>query len=549
MQWNILSEEKPQSVAKLISLTVKNRGIKNIQEFLHPTSPLALQLKDFGIDSKQVKKALTRLKLAKEKKEKIVIYGDYDCDGVCATTILWETMFALGFSVTPFIPERDKHGYGLSQKGIDEILSKGKPDIVISVDNGIVAHGPWQHLKDLGIYTILTDHHEPDERKVPADCVIHTTKLCGTTVAWAFAREIEKEWSEGKSEKTEQMLDLCAIATIADQVQLVENNRSFATFGLEMLNHTKRLGLQFLIEASGLTPGEIDEWGVNYGIAPRINAMGRLQSALDAMRALCTRKPEKARELIGNIQDVNRTRQELTEELLQKAMSRAAEWKDEHIIIVEDVDFHEGVIGLIAGKLTETFFKPAIALSIGKITSKGSARSISGVHITNMLRLLRDEFQMEVGGHPLAAGLKIETTKIETFKKRLYAIARETIQLEKLTPMIDADCVLIPDLLTIESAQALKTLSPFGSGNREPQFVFENMKVVQAKVIGKEGKHLKLSLLAPETNTPIEAIAFGKGGQFAAFTSNDLYSFIGTLSLNEWRGRISLQIVVRDSHS
>jgi single-stranded-DNA-specific exonuclease len=544
MQWNILSKVEPKNISELIELVVQNRGITDIEKFLHPTSPLDLSVSDVGIDPKEVKKALKRLQQAHEKEERIVIYGDYDCDGVCATTILWETMYSLGFKVSPFIPEREKHGYGLSQKGIDELLTKGKPDIVISVDNGIVAHAQWQHLRDLGIYTILTDHHEPDEKKSPAEALIHTTQLCGTTVAWVFAREIERMSNTQNLKSkilTSQMLDLCAVGTIADQVPLIDANRSFATFGLEQLNKTKRLGLQFLIEASGAKPGMIDEWSVNYGIAPRINAMGRLQSALDAMRALCTRKPEKARELIGTIQDVNRTRQELTEELLQKAMSRASEWKDEHIIIIDDVDFHEGVIGLIAGKLTETFFKPAIALSVGKITSKGSARSISGVHITNMLRTLRDELQMEVGGHPLAAGLKIETTKIEIFKKRLYAIAKETIQLEKLTPMIDVDCVLPQTLMNLETAQTLKSLSPFGSGNREPSFVFENMQVVSSKVIGKEGKHLKLQL-APA----IDAIAFGKGERLPDMSIGQSVSLLGQLSVNEWNGRTSLQIMVKD---
>lgn len=545
MQWNILSKSEPQNSAELISLVIQNRGITDIEKFIHPTSPLDLTLRDVGIDDDAVEKALKRLKVAHEKGEKIVIYGDYDCDGVCATTILWETMYSLGFKVSPFIPEREKHGYGLSQKGIDELLTKGKPDIVISVDNGIVAHTQWQHLKDLGVYTILTDHHEPDEKKSPADVLIHTTKLCGTTVSWCFAREIEKKMKTSTSVgSVDQMLDLCAIGTIADQVPLTGANRSFATFGLAQLNHTRRIGLQYLIEASGAKPGVIDEWSVNYGIAPRINAMGRLQSALDALRALCTRKPEKARELISTIQDVNRTRQELTEELLQKAMSRANEWKDEHIIIIDDVDFHEGVIGLIAGKLTETFFKPAIALSVGKITSKGSARSVSGVHITNMLRALRDELQMEVGGHPLAAGLKIETTKIEIFKQRLYAIAKETIKVESLVPMVDVDCELPQALMNLDTAVALKALSPFGSGNREPLFVFKNLNVLGAKVIGKEGKHLKFQL-APG----IDAIAFGKGERLSELSVGQSLSLLGHLSVNEWNGRSSVQIMVRDFHT
>ncbi len=551
MRWNILSPEKSQTSANLISQILRNRAIEDVKEFLHPTSPLSLSLFDVGISGEDVSCAIDRLLIAKEKKELLVIYGDYDADGVCATTVLWETLYLLGYNVKPFIPHREKHGYGLSKRGLDEILAKETPAILITVDNGIVAHEQWTRLKDLGVFTILTDHHEADETKPAVDCLIHTTKLCGTTVAWMFAREIEARLQTTDQRlQTTEMLDLCAIATIADQVPLVGANRSFAKAGLAQLNTTKRLGLKLLIDSAQLTPGEIDTYGVNYGIAPRINAMGRLESALDAMRALCTHNKEKAAALIEKIQDTNHTRQDLTQVLVEKAMQRASEWKDEHIIVIEDEEFHEGVIGLIAGKLTETFHKPAIVLSVGPLTAKGSARSLGGVHITALLREFRGTYLLEVGGHPLAAGLKIESQKIEAFRMALYARAREVIALASLEPVLDVDCELHSELLTLDTANALQTLAPFGAGNREPLFAFPAMKLLNAKLVGKEGKHLKLQLQIPNSKIQsIDGMAFGKGKLIESLQAGQDISVAGHLSINEWRGSKKLQILVRDFSS
>lgn len=550
MRWNILSAQTPSTVEHVIQTLLSNRGIVDTQEFLHPTSPLTFSLGDVGIDDAQVNKAIGRLQQALDKKEPIVIYGDYDADGVCATTVLWETMYTMGFQVKPFIPHREHHGYGLSEKGLNEILEKGSPAILISVDNGIVAHEQWKRASEHGIYTIATDHHEPDEKQPPVDCLIHTTQLCGTTVAWMFAKALVSGVQRtAKTPTVEEMLDLCAIATIADQVPLLGANRSFATYGLMKLNVTKRLGLQLLIESAQLTLGEIDTYGVNYGIAPRINAMGRLESALDALRALCTQNREKAVLLISKIQDTNHTRQDLTQVLVEKAMGRQSEWRDEHIILIEDSEFHEGVIGLIAGKLTETFHKPAIVLSVGPLTAKGSARSLGGVHITSLLREFRGEYLLEVGGHPLAAGLKIETQKIEIFRKALYARARTLISLESLEPVMDLDSELPRELVSLETAQAIQTLAPFGAGNREPVFAFPTMKLVNAKLVGKEGKHLKLSLQVTTANdqvSTIDGMAFGKGKMIENLKLSQSLSVAGHLSINEWRGSKKLQIMVRD---
>lgn len=536
MKWNVRSSLKPASPQELLDIVLANRDISDTQHFLHPKNPLELTLTDVGIDPKEIKKALKRLAIAKEKQEKIIVFGDYDCDGICATVVMWETLHELGHSVFPFIPHREKHGYGLSQKALDEILAQGKPAIIISVDNGIVAHDQWQRLKDKGVYTILTDHHEPDGKKLVASAVIHTTQLCGTTVAWMLARELAKE-------KAEQLLDLCALATIADQVPLTGSNRSFASFGLTQLNKTTRLGLKLLIEAAGLEMGKISTYGVSFGIVPRINAMGRLGDALDALRALCTHNETRARTLVTSLHTTNVERQDLTQQYIDTARLLAHEWEHEHIIVVAHESFHEGVIGLIASKLTEEFHKPSIVISIGKGSSKGSSRSVAGVHITNLLRHVKEDL-MEVGGHPMAAGLRIETEKIGIFKGHIQALARETITLELLAPHIDVDCELVPSLFTLDTVFALKSMEPFGSGNREPLFLITGCHVDDVRSMGKEGKHARLKLTLDEESRSIEAIAFGMGNRDISLDS--VIDCVGMLQINTWKGIDRVQFVTKD---
>ncbi|PWU24157.1 single-stranded-DNA-specific exonuclease RecJ [Candidatus Cerribacteria bacterium 'Amazon FNV 2010 28 9'] len=538
MQWNIQNTVVPKNAEELIAVLITNRHIEDRQTFLHPKHPMDISLQEVGLDQKEMSKAVERLETARQNNQSVIIFGDYDCDGVCATAVLWETMHTNGWNVFPFIPNRQAHGYGLSSVALDEILGAAhKPAVLITVDNGIVAHTQFERLRQEGVYTILTDHHESDGKFPPAEAILHTTKLCGTTVAWMLAREL------GKSESIESMLDLCAIATIADQVPLVDANRSFALFGLEQLNQTTRLGLQLLIQTAGLQLGEIDTYAVNFGIAPRINAMGRLESALDALRALCTTNPTRALQLIGKLQDVNEARQNLTTEMIECALAQASEWKDERIIIVADPSFHEGVIGLIASKLTETFYKPSIVLSIGEKTAKGSARSVSGVHITNLLRSVKNDL-LEVGGHPMAAGLKLEVGALESFKTHLYEQARIVVDVELLTPRLDVDCVIDPSLLSLEIVETLQQLEPFGAANREPIFAVDECIVEHCSPVGKEGKHLKLKLCVGTIK--LDAIWFGKGEQCAAYPVGSAFRCAGYLRINEWKKRKNIQLLLKD---
>ncbi len=535
MRLTVASKVVPQSVKQLINLILSNRGIKDAEVFLHPASPLNLRPKDVGISSRQMAKAVERLAKAKAKQEKIIVFGDYDCDGVCASAVLWETLHEFGCQVLPYIPDRQKHGYGLSKKAIDEILAAGKPDILISVDNGITAVSQWQRLKKAGVYTILTDHHEIGKEKPKVDVLLHTTDLCGTTVAWMLAREIN-------AAKAGLMLDLCALATIADQVPLIGANRQFAQHGLKALNATKRLGLELLIAASGLEQGEIDSYSVNFGLVPRINAMGRLGAALDALRALCTKNKLRATQLVSKLSQTNSERQELTKELVDLARSRAKEWQDENVIVIEDVRFHEGVIGLIAGRLTEEFHKPSIVISVGEVTSKASARSIPGVHITSLLREV-SSWLLDVGGHPLATGFSIETIKITDFKQFFKEKARDSIASPLLEPTAQAECELPVALVTLATAQTLKQLEPYGQRNREPMFLLKDVRLERLRTVGKEGKHLSFRVALGENK--VSAVAFGQGGRVSELHPEVKVSLVTTLDVNAWQGKTSVQLKVK----
>ena len=346
MQWVCKSQKIPQSQTELLEVLLANRRLlkkKEKDEFLSPRSPLKFTPKDVGIDEKQLARAVSLIQEAKQKKWKVIVFGDYDCDGICATTILWETLYEMGVHAMPFIPSRDKHGYGLSMAAIDDILEdpSQKPQLLITVDNGIVAHEPFKRLKKAGIKTILTDHHQPEKKLPPVDALVHTTQLCGTTVSWMLAQALNPK-------KAAEMLNLCAIATIADQVPLLNANRSFAVHGIEALKTTKRVGLQMLIQAANIDPKTIDAKAVNYLIAPRINAMGRIGDAMNALRLLCSKKLEKAMSYASKVQSTNIDRQSMTIEMIEFARQHKAEWEHEHIIIIESDSFHAFKIASIS---------------------------------------------------------------------------------------------------------------------------------------------------------------------------------------------------------
>lgn len=541
MNWQLLNDTLPETSEKLKEILLQNRNIKDVDTFFNPVHPEDISPATAGIDSTQLNVAIARINHAKKNKETVVIFGDYDADGVCATAILWRALRDYGLVAQPFIPRRDTHGYGITKKALDEIVENTNPQLIITVDNGIVAHHALEYAKEIGIDVIVTDHHQPEKSAgtwifPPAIAVVHTTQLCGSTVSWMLAREFSKK-------TTTEDLDIAAVATIADQVPLVDFNRSFAVHGLKSLSTTKKVGIKALAELSAVDLSAVTCGTVGYVLAPRINAMGRLAHGMDALRLLCTKSWESARKLARLLDTTNSDRQEMTVTQYNIAADQARLQIEESVLIVHSNEFHEGVIGLIAGRLVEEFGKPAVVLSINGEVAKGSARSIPTVNIVELLRLVREDL-LEVGGHPMAAGLGVTEQNISVIKQKLFDLAKKAVTTDMLEPNIAIDAELAPQLLEIQTAEMIQTFDPFGSGNPEPVFAIHNAVVAGVQTIGKQAQHLKLLLKIGDKQ--IEGLAWGRGEDSTQLKANQVISAAVSLGINEWKNKKKLQMIIKD---
>lgn len=553
MKWNTqaeLDEESQKPLKDLEEILLTNRGIASAEEkkeFFNPPHPAEISPTDIQIDSQELEKAVARLTQAKEKGETVVIYGDYDADGICATAILWQALHKLGFKAHPFIPIREEHGYGLSLKGLESVIEKFDPDLIVTVDNGIVAHEPAAWLKDRPskkIDLIITDHHQLAETLPTAQAIVHSDQVCGTVVAWYVASECLKQVKGHEVDGLKRnMLDLVAIGTIADMMPMVGVNRSYAKHGLDSLTQSERPGIVALKKAAGISPDqEMTGYHVGFLLGPRINAMGRIGDGLDALRLLCTGSETKAQELAETLDDTNKQRQDLTQESLERAISdyEALDQSADPVIVLAG-DYHEGIIGLIAGKLAEKYYKPAVVISRDGEVSKGSARSVSGINIIELIRTCQTHL-VGAGGHPAAAGLSIETAKIEIFTQEFVAKAREQIDPSLLEKTLDIDCQISIDLVDFELTDLVQRFVPFGLGNHQPIFASE-AEILDLRQVGRDSSHLKMVL--KQSGKPLEAMAFGKGHWAEKLSPGTTATIAYTVGVNEWNGRRSVQVVVR----
>jgi single-stranded-DNA-specific exonuclease len=552
MYWQNKTETIPQDIDELKNILLQNRGLTTKEQqraFFHSSEPLKLTPEDVGIDQTQLNAAVARILQARDNKEEVVIFGDYDADGVCATAILWEALREIGLIAKPFLPHREKHGYGLTLRSLDALLEDFQPSLIITVDNGIVAHAAFSRLKEMGIDTILTDHHQPEVQekdgqivsKIPdAGVLLHSTQICGSGVSWFLAKALSPDAAQ-------KSLELLALATVGDQMKLLGPNRSFVVHGMGELRKTERIGLKLLMSKAKVEPEKINTDTLNYVLVPRINAMGRLKHSLDALRLVCTTNIDRAMQLVEELNTTNSARQELTSDMIDHAMEQAERWKEERIIVVADESYHEGVIGLLAGKLAEEYSKPAIAIAIGAKVAKASARSLPGINITELFRQVKDDL-LEAGGHPMAGGFALLPEKVEVVRQRLELIARTEISVEQLTPTLYLESSLPVELMTIKTAQELLHFAPFGQGNEEPIFAFPTATVLGAGQIGKEGRHLKVEVLFATENQPLQVscIAWGIGHKVHDLPAGTKVKIAGCLSINEWKNRKSLQIMVKD---
>lgn len=529
MRWEVLYKDKIKDLESVVKVLLKNRKIKDSKDFFNPKKPENISIESLGVKKGEVGKAVQRIKEAKKKKEFTIVYGDYDADGITSSAIIWEALHKFGLDVLPHIPDRFEEGYGINAKSIENLKNKfPNLGLIVTVDNGIVGFEGIEKAKELGIDTIVIDHHAKGEKNPKALSVIHSTEVCGSALAWFFTRQFSK---------SDDSLELAAIGTIADQMPLVGVNRSIVKYGLGQLAKTERLGIKALLKEAGIE--KVGVYEVGYIIAPRINAMGRLKNGMESLRLLCTKSGTRALELAKNVGSTNYERQKIVEDVVFLAKKNVTEQK---IIVIAGESYHEGVIGLAAGRLVEEFYRPAIVLSTKGKISKASARSISGFNIIEAIREVN--LHIEGGGHPMAAGFSIETGKIAEFIEKINQFADGILTDEILEKRLKIDCELEFNQLNYELLARLSEFEPTGLGNPSAVFATKNVEVIEVKTVGRDARHLKLKLKQDEHT--FDSIYFGGGEIYPNLKLGTKINIAYNLEDNSWNGYKNLQLKIKD---
>lgn len=554
-RWEVLGHFPKIADAKvsaIVNILLKNRGITGEnarREFFWPKHPDDLTLRDVGLKKTEIDKALERIKTAKENKEKVIVYGDYDADGITATAILWENLSALGLDVLPYIPERFSESYGFNIKTIKKLKCES-PNLrlVIAVDHGITAKKQVAFAKRIGIDTIICDHHELQRAKPKALATLHTTEIGGAEISWILSREVRKRFKVPVNKlPLGNGLDLVAIGTIADVLTLLGPNRSFTVHGLKVLNKTERPGLKSLFEEARIKPGTVGSFQVGYFIGPRINAMGRLKHGIESLRLLCFRRDENAKPQAYLLGKTNQERQKIEDDVILHAKNLIEGSEIQKVVVVAHESYHEGVIGLAASRIVEAYHRPAIVISKKGETSRASARSIPGFDIFGAIMGMKEEFNIEGGGHPMAAGFSIATKKIEEFTRKINEYAEPLLGEEILTKRLKIDVEIHFNQINLKLLEAIKSFEPTGAGNRTPVFVTRKASVLDARTVGGDGKHLKMVVM--EGGISLEAIAFRRGEMLSELSPDKAVDIAYNISEDNWNDRKSLQLGIKDIKS
>ncbi len=540
-KWELQNEFKinPQEFETddLIEILLENRGIKTkkeIDQFLNPTLE-NLTPENLGISQRDLEKSVKRINTAIKNKEQIIVFGDYDVDGVVGSAIIWESLNTLGVNILPYIPHRTSEGYGLSKKGIENLIEKyPETKLIITVDNGIVANEAVEFAGILGLEVIITDHHTPGAKNPKAFAIIHSTKICGAAVGWFFTRQF-------KNKKENDHLGLVSLATVADVMPLNGFNRTFVKQGLVELRKTKRPGIVELLKLAGVSQEKIGVYELGFIIGPRLNATGRIEHAMDSLRFLCTPNLKRAKELAQNLHITNVKRQQMTLDSVIHAKNVLKEKKDK-LIFIADESYQPGVIGLISGRITEEYYRPSIVVSKGEELSKGSARSIAGFNIIDFIRKFSD-LLVDKGGHPMAAGFTIRTRDVSKLQKMMTDAAEKDIDEKLLIRKLKIDCEFPIEFISLDLFEKILKLNPFGYGNPEPTFLAKGLEIAGLRFVGAENKHLKLELADGEKN--MGGILFG-AGESMDLKIGDTVDTVYNISLNEWNGNKKLELKVKD---
>ena len=539
--------QEKYKINKLLATILVNREItekSQIEKFLNP------KRNDFynPYEMPDMEKAIERIIKAIENKEKIIIYGDYDVDGITSVTVLKSFLEERGIHVSEYIPNRLEEGYGLNKKAVEYIAKQGN-QLMITVDCGISAIEEVEYANKLGIETIVTDHHEPGEELPKAIAVVDTKRkdnkypfrnLAGVGVVFKLIQAISQRLDLPEKEYL-KYLDIVCIGTISDIVPLVDENRVIVKLGLKLVEQTKNLGLKAILEASGYS--KIDSNTISFGVAPRINACGRMGHQEEALKLFLSKDGEEVQELTQKLNEYNRLRQETEKQIYNESIIQIEEkdLADRNTIVVMGKGWHHGVIGIVSSRITELYFKPSILLCEEEDYGKGSGRSIPGFDLYEALTQCKDTID-KFGGHSMAVGINVKKEKFEEFKEKLEKIAKEK-HTEEIVPILKIDALINLDEIDKEMVESLKELEPFGEANKMPLFAFKNLKIDSIRALS-EGKHLKLTL--KDDRNIVNAIGFNLGELSTEYKIGDKIDVVGNLEINSFNGVDNIQINMKD---
>ena len=537
----------------LVAQILYNRGLRDaatVKDFLagrvHADDPF---------DLLGMQRAVKRIRQAIEAGERIAVYGDFDADGVTATALLLTVLRALRATADPYIPHRVEEGYGLNLQALEKLAQQGVK-LVITVDCGMRSPREVAFARQQGMDIIITDHHTVGNDHLDAAAIINPQQegcrypykhLAGVGLAYKLAQALLQTnrtapFAPSPSLHEDDLLDLVALGTVADLAPLTGENRALVRRGLERLNSDPRPGIEALIRQARLRAGQIDSTAIGFALGPRLNAAGRMAHAHSACDLLLTNYPAEANHLAQELDRMNRERQQLTAEMEERAVQMIrAEGEEQPLLFVAGPEFPAGVVGLVASRLVETFYRPAVVVEQGNDESHGSARSVPEFHITAAFDQCA-ELLIRHGGHAAAGGFAALTADLPRIKQRLLDIAAEQLEGCELVPRLTIDARVPLQEMSWALWEALQPLQPFGEANPEPLFASRNVQVRDSRPVGSEGKHLKLTLF--DGKAVWDAIAFGQGHWAGRLPGRIDIAY--NLQVNEWQGEKRLQLNVQD---
>ena len=543
---------KELNVSPILARLLINRGTK---EALSARRFLKADLKDLRDPYifQDMEKAVDKILKVINNNERILIYGDYDVDGLTSVALLFSILKELTTNLYYYIPNRFQEGYGLNEEAID-IAFKNNFKLIITVDCGISSICEIEKANNYGIDVIVIDHHQP-QKDIPSAIAIINPKcdtnypfkeLAGVGVSFKVAQALYLKLGKNQDD-LQNLLDYVALGSIADSVPFIDENRILIKHGIKMLNQTKKEGLKALIMGSGVNYGNLGTKEVNFSLAPRINAAGRLGDSKLALELLLTDSESKAEYLSRKLNEINKCRKEIGDNILKEARKLASvqvKEEDNKVLVLASENWNQGVIGIIASRLADEFNRPAIVISKKDEIAKGSGRSIDGFHLYNVLELCQD-ILINFGGHKLAAGITIKSNKIPEFKSRINEISQNFIKEDDLSSELKIDARISLGNINFGLVKDINILEPFGIGNPQPVFCSYKNTISNWKLVGEKGQHLKLRI--KEENRTLEGIGFKLsrlGNQI--FSENKVVDLAFNIELNKWNGMENVQLNIKD---